>query len=400
MMLTWLLLLAAADPAQVLQRAAIKVRVRAATLPNYTCVQTVTRDYYKPRTVGQARSCAASRSEDLRLTTTDRLRLDVTMTGRGEIYSWAGASKFEDSDIGALVHRGPIGSGSFGAILAILFGQDPATFYFERLAGPLMEYTYRVPQQDSRYKVRTSDSWVYTAYSGTVQIDPETAEVARLTLQTAELPPSTGSCQTTTTMEFAAVRIGDSEFPLPKRGKQRFIDVSGEEVENTTTFGSCREYRGESKITFGAEAAAANPEGGPATAIQEVPAGLTFSFELRTQIAAETAAGGDAFTGRLSGPLRDRMGRTLAPPGAAVEGRLLRVENRHTAPLGSELVLRLRTVEIGGVKVPIVADRVVRVVKGERVEMPYSWESHAGLFRVPGEHGVLKPGSRTEWITR
>jgi hypothetical protein len=56
--------------------------------------------------------------------------------------------------------------------------------------------------------------------------------------------------------------------------------------------------------------------------------------------------------------------------------------------------------EIGGVKVPIVADRVVRAVKGERVEMPYSWESHAGLFRLPGEHAVMKAGTRSDWVTR
>ena len=396
------------DPALVLQRAAIKVRVRAAALPNYTCVETVTRDYYRPRTVVQAPSCAGAiaglaggRGPDMRFTMTDRLRLDVAMTERGEIYSWAGASKFEDSDVGALVHRGPIGSGSFGAVLAILFAQDAGKFHFERMAGSLMEYSYLVPPEDSRYKVRTSDSWVNTAYSGTVQLDPETAEVVRVTLQTAELPPSTGSCQTTTTMEFAPVRIGDSEFPLPKRGEQRFIGAIGEEVENTTAFGSCREYRGESTIRFGADAAAETVErDGSAAGVAEVPAGLSFSFELRTPIAADTAAGGDAFAGRLAGPLRDRLGRVLAPAHAVVEGRLLRVENRHTAPPGSVLVLRLRTVQIGGVKVPLVADRVVRVAKGERVEPPFSWESHAGLFRLAGEHGVMKAGTRSEWVTR
>jgi hypothetical protein len=59
---------------------------------------------------------------------TDRLRLDVTITHRGEIYSWVGASKFEDGSIDEIVKQGPFGTGSFGALLAVIFEQDPRRF--------------------------------------------------------------------------------------------------------------------------------------------------------------------------------------------------------------------------------------------------------------------------------
>lgn len=420
LLLAWSLLAAAAadrDPAQVLQRVSVKVRVRAASLPNYTCVETVSRDYYKPKAALLERSCPVVSedrqhpSEDmaLRLIMTDRLRLDVTLTSQGEIYSWVGASKFEDSGIEQIVHQGPIATGSFGALLAIVFGQDPKAFHFERetvVAGrDVMEYSYQTAQENSRYKVKTKDGWVYTAYSGTFQVDPETDEVLRMTVQTAELPPSTGSCRTTTTMEFARVHIGDGQFLLPTAGRQRFIDRQGEEVENTTTFSACREYRGESTITFfPAPEIPAGKAPQTASSPAQVPAGLPFTFELTTPISASTAAGGDSFTGRLVSALRDKDRKIIAPAHAVVEGRLLQVENRHIAPLSALLVLKLRSIQIGGVPVPFAADRDTRRVVGGRVVkapilMPFTWEEHAGLFQFPGDGAVMKAGSRSDWVT-
>ncbi|HWC99673.1 MAG TPA: hypothetical protein VG456_23090 [Candidatus Sulfopaludibacter sp.] len=414
-LLTGLMAAAAAehDPALVLQRATIKVRVRAASLPNYTCVETVTRDFYTPRTSATHRSCSTvigqlsqdpGQDDNLRFTVTDRLRLDVTLTDKGEIYSWAGAASFEDADIGQLVRRGPIGTGSFGAMLAVLFGQDPSTFTFERTVDGLLEYSFHVPQEQSRYKVKTAESWVYTAYSGAFRLDPETAEVARLTIRTAELPASTGSCQTTTSMEFLPVKIGDREFPLPQHGQQRFVDINGDEVDNTTSLASCREYRGESTVSFFADPAAAGPTPGvPAAPPVSLPPGLKFTFELTTPISAATAAGGDPFSGRLVSPLRDSRGKLIAPAHALVEGRLLRFQNEHAAPKESTLVLRLRTIEIAGVKVPLLVDRDwshTRLAKGAKIQVPYRWETNAALFSLPGEHAVWKAGWRSDWITR
>ncbi len=406
------------DPAKVLQRASIKARVRAATLPNYTCVQTVTRDYYKPASIPAVRSCAAilkaranaAPASHLQLTLTDRLRLDVTLADRGELYSWAGASKFEDAGIESIVHQGPISTGTFGALLAVVMAQDPASFQYRGVTNQngrsLMEYAFEEPKKDSRYKVKTRDSWVYTAYSGSVAIDPESNEVVRLSVATAELPPETESCQTVSEMEYAMVRIGDAEFPLPQLGVQQFIDLNGEEARNTTTLSSCREYRGESTISFFTSPDAEGDRGGKGgeTRTMEVPSGLPFTFELIAPIAADTAAGGDSFSGRLVGALRVK-GKTIAPAHAPVEGRLLRVEMRRTAPFGAILVLRMRTVEIGGVKVPIAAvqppSRVPAAARrGTPILLPYPWEQNSGIFPLPGAHAVMKAGTRSDWVTR
>lgn len=85
----------------------------------------------------------------------------------------------------------------------------------------------------------------------------------------------------------------------------------------------------------------------------EIPACLPFTIELTKPIPA--AAAGDAFTARLVLALRDSHGKILAPAQAPVEGRLLRVENYLTPPLGAIMVLQPGTIEIRGAQIPVAA---------------------------------------------
>ena len=406
---------AADDPMKVLERVTIKQLVRAAKLPNYTCIETVTRDYYKLKKSASVKSCSAipphSASDPaLPLTVTDRLRLDVALTERREIYSWVGDSKFEDDGVTALVRHGPIATGAFGALVAVVFGQDAKTFHFEKnivVAGRnLMEFTFQMASEESRYQVLTRKSWIHAAYHGTVQIDPVTDEVVRLFLETEELPRETSLCRTSTAMDLGPVKIGDGIFLLPQQGKQAFVELNGDEEENTTTFAACREYLGESTIVYSPEEETAGAKANPNAPSKREPlaAGLPFTFELTKPISADTAAAGDSFTGRLTSALRDKTGKILAPAHATIEGRLLRVEIRRAAPLGANLVLNPRTVEIGGVSVALNAQRdwaqASRQTRGRvAILLPYSWERNSGLFQVTGNHAVMKAGFRSDWVT-
>src|SRR5581483_7774488 len=93
-----------------------------------TCVETIQRDRFDP--VGHPpSSCDAllARREKsgagafLKAGIMDRLRLDVALADGREIYSWAGAGKFEDGDIDELILEGPIGTGPFAAFLLGIF---------------------------------------------------------------------------------------------------------------------------------------------------------------------------------------------------------------------------------------------------------------------------------------
>ena len=394
------------DPAQVLQQVIAKVRARDAAMPNYTCVQTVERDYYQPRGSTLPRSCSTllqlrdHRPFDLVLgwTMTDRLRLDVTMSERGEIYSWVGASHFEDTGIDQLVRSGPIGTGSFAGFVSVIFRKDSPSFHFEKEAVAngrnFMMYSFQVPREKSSYRVKAGDSWIRTSYSGTIEVDPETKELVRLTVDSGELPPAAESCATRTDMEFGLERIGEGEFLLPKQGKQRFVAINGQEAENTTTFANCREYRGESSVTFSPAPEPSGAESKNARPVKpiQLSAGLPFTFELTESIATDRAAAGRHLC-RQAGKRPGRCAGTFPADGRSC----CAWRSAGRRPGGAVLVLRLRTVDVKGVKVPLEAvrdwARMPRTKGGkQRILLPQPWEQNAGVFFI--EAGPTRPWSQ------
>jgi hypothetical protein len=73
---------------------------RTKRLLDYTCVQTVDRRYFVRSKPEEPRPCcdqmsaeARKKSYSLRLTPTDRLHLDIKVSGGTEIGSWAGANR-------------------------------------------------------------------------------------------------------------------------------------------------------------------------------------------------------------------------------------------------------------------------------------------------------------------
>jgi hypothetical protein len=410
------------DPAVVLKRVTARVASSSRRSPHYSCVQTVTREYYQPIATNLPRACSVVLEQRRRPTPdrvlrhmgTDRLRLDVTMAGSREIYSWVGASRFEEGPIDAVVRNGPIATGSFAGFLVAIFLQDVKTFTFrDRMISdgrPVMEYLFDVKQADSNYKVKLDNGWVFSAYSGTVLVDPQTDDVVRIIAATGELPPATHECQTIVTLDYQSVPIGDSRFLLPKRSQQRFIGVYGEETENTTTFSNCREYRGESTITYEEEPQPDAPLGKKrgAAAAPEIPPGSTFSFELMEPIRTDIAAAGDPFIARLTAPLQDGNRKVLAPKGTVLEGRLMRVQNLRVPAVRSVIALKPEALDLNGVKVPIAAlTDWARVVGNQRrggkarfeILLPLRGEDYSGVFEFAGEHVTVPKGFRSDWRT-
>src|SRR6266568_1437069 len=95
--LTGLCLAAETGPNLVLANLRQRIAGDLRRMPNYTCIETVTREYSKPNFNRPPNSCdalaAAKARGDYKLEhwSLDRLRLDVAVTPAREIYSWAGA---------------------------------------------------------------------------------------------------------------------------------------------------------------------------------------------------------------------------------------------------------------------------------------------------------------------
>jgi len=426
MILTWVVVAAASamaadeDPTDVLIRLREQVLSHSERIPNYTCVETIHRDRYESA-VDAPKTCddlVARRKQPnfplmVRLTTSDRLRLDVALAADGEIYSWAGAAKFEEKDIDELIPDGAMGTGPFATMLLGVFVGRPPRFVYEgdtildhRI---VYQYSYRVEREDSRYRVKARGEWTITGYDAMLWVDPKTAELLRLDVHTDELLPATSLCQTNTSLEFGMVQLKGQDFLLPKATKQRFIGREGSESENQVTFAKCREFKGESTVSFGERSAA--PEHAKATPLPEAafPPNLPVSVDLATAI-DDNAAAGDQIDGRLAKPIRDAKGAVLLAEGAVLHGRLMRVEIRHGKRPESVLSIRWETVEMGDARkaISLLPNRRIGDLKavpgvlrqrGIQIELPPTSDVEYGVYHFPGEHVALYAGFRTEWVT-
>jgi hypothetical protein len=418
LVLVWCWIAATAEPSpdNLIQQATERVLTSAARIPNYTCIESVLRDYYWPRVATLPRSCPVLMEQRrhptpdlaLRLAVTDLLRLDVTMTDRGEIFSWAGASRFNDAGLDQIVN-GPIGTGAFGAFLAVIFKQDVQKFTFEgsrEVDGrTLIEYSFHVPPTRSSYKIHIPDGpWVRAGYRGSALVDSATANVVRLSVLADELPTATNLCQISTNLALEMIKIGDGEFLLPARAQERYVVVNGDETEISTSFSRCREYKGESNISFTVTDAGSGGSLSASHAPARVPP-QSFTFELTAPIISSTAAAGDEFVGRLDTPVRDDRRRKLAQVGSLVKGHLLRIERHHLAPPFTVVVMKPERVEVGNTVLSLAAMRdwsrelaqSRRGKAGPEISLPLPSEKNVGVFRFTGDTAIVPRGFRTDW---
>src|SRR5205085_64567 len=142
--------------------------------------------------------------------------------------------------------------------------------------------------------------------------------------------------------------------------------------------------------------------------VAAVPAGMTFRMELAQPILTDLAAAGDRFWARLLTPLRQQGKKPVAPKGAMVAGRLLRVEMHHLGRPEALVVFRPESVTVNGVKVPLAARPNVspataqRARQGKRpveILLPAKWETNAGVYRFPSPHAMVLRSFVSEWRT-
>ena len=407
---------------------------QAQRIPNHTCVETVERGRYQrvPEQAGQSCDRILARRKQpnfarmSHLESSDRLRLDVLVTRDHEIYSWAGAGHFEEGEIDELVHQGAMGTGEFAVLLESIFDTRPQRFAFDgetTLNGrKVYEYSFQIPRQESRYRYKDpTQPWTPTGYGGTLLVDPKTAGLARFTVHTDELPPSSNGCEVDTTLDYGSVQLSGTEFLIPVATRQRFISRDGTEAENSYAFSACRDFQAESQVKFGEAPPSADAGVKPSRkAPAALPAGLAVSIDLTTPLDSDKSAAGDRIEGSLAAPILTSHGAVLIAAGTRVAGRLMRVEVEHLSPRRVTFVLHWETVEARGASEPLalVPNRKVKqpgiqfggiaalpaaIIElrkcGQCIELPRPDEEQFAILHFPGEHHVTGIGIRTEWLT-
>jgi len=433
-------LMAQPDPSELLLRVRDRVVNTLDRLPRYMCTQTIDRSQYEPDPPDvDAKACDDRRPGDpghkLVRTNADRVRLDVGIAERGEIYSWVGENRFGNRGLFQIVHEGSISTGYFDGFLELVFRGDNASFSYSGEISEggrsLMEYGYRVPLEASHYVFRFPGQAVTTAYEGTLLVDPQTAELVRLTLRTSSMPPETGACEVNNTMSYDRFRLNGSDFLLPLETHLHIKGRNGVETENLTVYSGCHQFLGESTLNF--EAPPDPPALEPLAPRSEasIPAGLPFRLELAENIRVATAAAGDTVKAVLTAELRDQSKKVLVPKGTPVLCRILRIRRWYSHGTDAraldakgqirlpdnlsahvELLLRLENFTLPGSQIPVYAqpDRTriaplprPGMLKGRPIELgPLNaigrnqWSAN---FPGAGDDYVIKSGLASNWMT-
>ncbi len=300
--------------------------------PNYTCLETIERSF---RT-GAAR----------KLQPQDTLRLEVALVDGAEMFAWPGSKKFEETDLRKMIPTGTFGNGNFALHARAVFMGGVATFIYrgeEMLethppsAAGLVRYDFRVPRALSGYTLRVEERSGVAGFHGSFWAEKESAEkgsagegsldVRRLEVIAEEIPPELGVTAAADRVDYARQRIGSADFLLPVESELSMADTANIESHNHVSFTACRQYTGESVLTF--DDVDANPSTDRAASPREadLPAGLSFDVTLLDDLDVDAAAIGDPVRGQLDRDLK-RKGELFAPKGSAVEGRVTRVERR------------------------------------------------------------------------
>jgi hypothetical protein len=423
-----LLLLAAAagaqaahDPTAVLEQARTSLKAMAQNLEKYVCVETINRSYYQrvaprkaPATAEPPPACAPPPPDDpYELATTDRVRLEVTVSEGSELHSWPGATRFDERNVDDLIRNGPVSTGSFGAYLNSVFGQPGVAYHFQGEQSvdgkPVFEYSYQVPLSASRFEVKTDAGWHPTAYEGEFRLDPQTYELRRLTVRTIDPPSGAAFCHAASTLDYQRVHIGDSDLLLPRQAELQIELKDGPETQNVTTFSQCREYQAESEIVFdeSANTPGAAPQGAERGRVT-LPIGLPVMLALSGPIDTASSAAGDPVDAKVVKPvLRPGTNAVLVPAGAVVRGRIRRVEHHMLPSPYFRIVLAFNRVEVNGAVSPFVVrsepDKGLAEKLNANLELRDTgiWYWGVGTFLFPTNKTqlVIPAGFESRWFT-
>jgi len=231
----------AEDP-ELLQRIRNKVTAHLSQLPNYTCHEVVDR---------LSRLLNSGSSEHH-----DTLELEVAFVGNKELYARSGETLFEEQSIHNIVPSGTIGSGTFGSIAANVFSGNMSSFQYR---GPskkdghqTFRYDFRVPRENSQFLVRRKSAEGIAGYKGSFWVDMETLDLVRLEIKVDDIPSHVGVRSIQETMRYKMVKFRNSDFLLPRDSEMAVADEAGYYSLNRIGLERCREFAGESVVTYGA----------------------------------------------------------------------------------------------------------------------------------------------------
>jgi hypothetical protein len=345
-----------------ISRLRARVAERTARIPNYTCLETIDRRWYA--TANPASGVA------------DRLRIEVAAIEGKEQFAWPGGSRFDSQELQEVLGHGLTKSGDFSGFLSAIFGSNSASYALAAEQAPSsrrgIRYDYRVPQTNSTYLLKMKEGGAVVGFHGSFWVDPGTLDLVRIEIEADDIPPALKTASVKLAIDYGLVAVGAGSFLLPQTTGLQVVHGSGLESRTTTRFAECRQFIGESSISFEERPVEqAVKENDPGAAL---PAGTILEVALTTPIDKKTAATGDMVEAELRKEVKTKGG-IVVPKGAVVEGRIVLLERR---PSSDSLMLRFTNLRFGAGQVRLRAS-VVRCAPMYRATLGMLWRAAPAL---------------------
>lgn len=286
--------------------------------PDFTCLATFDRFQWP-----------VNRREEERV---DTVRVEVAYVGRHELYSWPGEDKFSDVPLTRMVGAGMMGDGDFAVHAHNLFvgnsgiikwaAEEQENGRWGTTDRTLWHWSYRISPYQSGWIIGFANVEQTVGSEGSFWVDAKTLDLVRMETHATDFYASFPLKAVESTVNYARIRIGEADVLLPVRAELKTTSQDGSENRNLTTYSNCRQYAGQSTISFGAPPEGTRPTPAPSARVESrLPPGLALKLRLTTDLKAGSASVGDALEATLTAPLRE--GKTeIAPKGAQVHGRI------------------------------------------------------------------------------
>lgn len=227
------------DPELELQQIREKVSTHLSQLHNYTCHVTVDR-------FGRGGKHAMEHQ--------DQVQFEVAFVGDKELFSGPGEPRFEERPLRGIAASGMISDDAFGAHWDRVLSGDVAEFKYRGSCSKdghhAFRYDFRVPVEKSQFVVSRNGLETIVGYTGTAWFDTETLDLIQLDQKTDRLPLSFGVSSIERIMRYNILRIGKSDFLLPNNSELAAYVEHGELVLNIINLKACREFTGESQVSY------------------------------------------------------------------------------------------------------------------------------------------------------
>jgi len=259
----------------------------------------------------------------------DTVRLEVALVEGKEMFGWPGAKRIDESDITKLV-SGTIGNGDFALMARNLFLTNSAQFKYagetELERRRAARFDYVVPLIATGYGLRVPPLEAKVGHHGSIWADPVNFDLLRMQVFADDIPLFLRLSAATETMEYARVDIAGSSFLLPAGSTMTMTQLNGTESRNIARFHACRQFTGESVLSFADPPPGAPLPPAPASATEaQLPDEFVADIALQALVDSDSTAVGDALQAVLRNPIKlDR--KVTVPKGAILSGRVARLE--------------------------------------------------------------------------